>query len=194
LAERYETYLKALLAPLAVYDLTDGTANECGLYALGAGLDAVSGQIETAEREALTVTAEDEGLTRREALFARKPAAPTTALRRKALAALFQIDGDSLTLDAINRTISGCGIRARALEMPEAGHIRVIFPDVAGEPDGFAQIQKIVLDIIPCHLETEFYFRYLTWAECERQAFTWAAIEAAEHTWASFQLAVPSEN
>ena len=24
------------------------------------------------------------------------------------------------------------------------------------------RIQKIILDIIPCHLETEFYFRYLT--------------------------------
>lgn len=47
------------------------------------------------------------------------------------------------------------------------GQLRVIFPEVAGEPEDFDQIRKIILDILPCHLEVEFYFRYLTWAECE---------------------------
>jgi len=37
----------------------------------------------------------------------------------------------------------------------------------------------------------EFYFRYLTWEECERAAFTWEMVEAENHTWDSFQLAVP---
>ena len=69
-----------------------------------------------------------------------------------------------------------------ALEMG-GGQLRVIFPEVAGEPEDFDQIRKIILDILPCHLEVEFYFRYLTWAECE----------AAEYTWESFQLAVPPE-
>ena len=55
------------------------------------------------------------------------------------------------------------------------------------------RIQKIILDIIPCHLETEFYFRYLTWAECEAAGYTWGQVEAAEYTWESFQLAVPPE-
>ena len=189
---RYGAFLKSLLAPMGVYDLTEGTLNESELQALGAGLDLADTALEYAEREALTATAEEEGLSRREALFARKPAAPTTALRRAAITALMAIDGDSLTPSAINQAISGCGIRAKALEMG-GGRVRIIFPQVAGEPAEFQQIKKIILDIIPCHLETEFYFRYLTWAECEAAEMTWASVEAAGHTWASFELAVPDE-
>ena len=149
-------------------------------------------RLEEIEREALTATAEGEGLARREALFARRPAAVTAEERRAAIAALLQIDGDSLTPAAIDRTIRGCGIRARALEMG-GGQLRVIFPEVAGEPEDFDQIRKIILDILPCHLEVEFYFRYLTWAECEAAGYTWGQVEAAEYTWESFQLAVPPE-
>ena len=56
---------------------------------------------------ALPATAEDQGLTRRESLFLRRPAAYTPEERRAAIAALLQIDGDSLTPEAIDRTIRG---------------------------------------------------------------------------------------
>ena len=186
----YETYIKGLLSPLGVYDLTMGSISGEELFALGRALDKEAAALERAERESCSVTAEEEGLDRREALFARRPAAPTTELRRAAIATLLQIGGDSFSLEAINRTISGCGIKALALELAEWGHIRVIFPEVAGEPEDYAQIRKIILDIIPCHLDVEFYLRYLTWEECEEQGFTWASVEADKHTWHSFELAV----
>ncbi|MDO4314830.1 MAG: hypothetical protein Q4C45_03570 [Oscillospiraceae bacterium] len=189
----YEQYLLALLAPLGVYDLKDGSVSGAELHALGAGLDAAALDLDAAERESLTATAEGEGLARREALFARRPAAAGPEERRAAIAALLQIDGDSLTPEAINRTIRGCGIKARALEMGE-GKLRVIFPEVVGVPAEFEQVRRIILDILPCHLAVEFYFRYLTWAECEWAGYTWAEVEAAEHTWESFQLAVPPED
>ena len=188
----YEGYLRDLLAPLGIYDLTESSVSGAAVCALGTGLDDVSDRLEEIEREALTATAEDEGLDRREALFARRPAAVTAEDRRAAIAALLQIDGDSLTPEAIDRTIRGCGIKARAIEMGD-GQLRVIFPEVAGEPEGFPQIQKIILDILPCHLGVEFYFRYLTGEECEDAGYTWAQVEAAGHTWESFQLAVPPE-
>lgn len=188
----HEGYLRDLLAPLGIYDLTERSVSGAAVCALGTGLDDVSDRLEEIEREALTATAEDEGLDRREALFARRPAAVTAEDRRAAIAALLQIDGDSLTPEAIDRTIRGCGIKARAIEMGD-GQLRVIFPEVAGEPEGFPQIQKIILDILPCHLGVEFYFRYLTWEECEAAGYTWAQVEAAGHTWESFQLAVPPE-
>ena len=53
----YEDYLKALLAPLRVYDLRPGTINGAELYALGKGFDGVSEQLDLTEREALTATA-----------------------------------------------------------------------------------------------------------------------------------------
>lgn len=188
----YEDYLKALLRPLGVYDLRSGTINGAELAALGTGLDSVSSRLDLVEREALTATAEGEGLSRREALFRRRPAATTAEARRAAIAALLQIDGDSLTPAAINNTLGGCGIKAWAQEMGD-GKLRVRFPQVAGVPEGFEQMRKIILDILPCHLEVEFYFRYLTWAECEAAGYTWATVEAAQHTWESFQLAVPPE-
>ena len=173
----YEAHLRSLLSPLGIYDLEEHSASGAAVCALGTGLDTVSRRLEEIEREAL---------------FARRPAAVTAEERRAAIAALLQIDGDSLTPAAIDRTIRGCGIRARALEMG-GGQLRVIFPEVAGEPEDFDQIRKIILDILPCHLEVEFYFRYLTWAECEAAGYTWGQVEAAEYTWESFQLAVPPE-
>ena len=112
--------------------------------------------------------------------------------RREAIAALLRISEDSLTPEAINDTLTGCGIRARAEEKAD-GSLRVIFTRTAGVPAEFDQIRKIILDILPCHLEVEFYFRYLTWAECEAAEYTWDEVETAQHTWESFQLAVPPE-
>mgnify|MGYP002515756011 CR=1 FL=1 len=188
----YEEYLRALLAPLGVYRLDRDSLSGAELYALGKGLDGVSERLDRVERESVTATAEDEGLRRREALFLRRPAAATVEQRRAAIAALLQIDGDSLTPGAIDRTIRGCGIRARAIEMG-TNKVRVIFPETAGIPPEFEQIEKIVMDILPCHLDVEFYFRYLTWEECERAGYTWGFVEAQEYDWNGFQLAIPPE-
>ena len=188
----YETYLRQSLAPLGIYDLGESSVSGAAVCALGAELDKIAAQLELAEREAITATAEDVGLSRRESLFVCRPAAVTVEDRRSAIAALLQIDQDSLTPEAIDRTISGCGIKAKAVEMGD-GQLRVIFPEVAGMPEGFDQIRTIILEILPCHLGVEFYFRYLIWEECEAAGYTWAQVEAAEHTWESFQLAVPPE-
>ena len=170
----YEQYLIRLLAPLSLYNLR-APHNGGELAALGGELDSVSGLVELVERESLLATAESEGLDRREAI-----------------AALLRISEDSLTPEAINDTLTGCGIRARAEEKAD-GSLRVVFPRTAGVPAEFDQIRKIILDILPCHLEVEFYFRYLTWAECEAAEYTWDEVETAQHTWESFQLAVPPE-
>lgn len=188
----YEDYLRALLAPLGVYRLDRDSLSGAELFALGRGLDAVSARLDQVEREGLTATAEDEGLRRREALFLRRPAAVTPEERRAAIAALLQIDGDSLTPEAIDRTIRGCGIRAKAIEMG-TNQVRVVFPETAGVPAEFEQIRKIILDILPCHLGVEFYFRFLTWEECHREEYTWALVEEREYDWNGFQLAIPPE-
>ena len=96
-------------------------------------------------------------------------------------------------LDEINSTLSGCGIKALAEETEKKGTVKVWFPNTVGVPDEFSQVESIILDIIPCHLLVEFYFRYLTWLECEAQKFTWQSVEDAHHTWESFEKAVPKE-
>ena len=174
--------LRARTAIRRLEALRDGTPCDAGIVL----------PVELVERESLLATAESEGLDRREVLFAHKPAAVTQEDRREAIAALLRISEDSLTPEAINATLTGCGIRARAEEKAD-GSLRVVFPRTAGVPAEFDQIRKIILDILPCHLEVEFYFRYLTWAECEAAEYTWDEVETAQHTWESFQLAVPPE-
>lgn len=188
----YEEYLRALLAPLGIYRLDRDSLSGAELYALGKGLDALAERLDTVERESITATAEDEGLRRREALFLRRPASTTLKERRAAIAALLQIDGDSLTPEAINRTISGCGIRARAIETG-TNQVQVEFPDTAGVPQDFEQIEKIILDILPCHLDVEFRLRYLTWEVCHEVGYTWDTVAERGYNWRSFQLAVPPE-
>lgn len=186
----YAEYLRSLLLPLGIYDLDAGTINGAEIAAAGAALDGVASRVANAEREGILATAEGEGLSLREALYARRPVTESPALRRQAIAALAMIGNDSFTLSAINKTIDGCGISALAEETDEYGLIRVIFPETAGIPDEFERISEIILDIIPCHLETYFYFRYLTFDECEAFGWTWDMVEDAQHTWESFELAV----
>ena len=185
--------LKALLAPLRLYDLSAGTRNEAELFALGAALDGVDAVLTAAEREALVPTAVGEGLTLREALLPWRPAAETLAERRAAIRALLCIDGDSLTLAAVNRAIQGCGIRAQVRETG-VGTVEVWFPGQQGVPAQFERIRRILLDLLPCHLAVTFCFRYLSWEEFEGRSLSWAAVEAAGTTWDGLELSSTRED
>lgn len=72
----YYNYLCELLRPLRVYRLDEGSLSGAELYAAGEGLDAAAEALEKAVREGVLMTAEDEGLSRRERLFSRVGAAP----------------------------------------------------------------------------------------------------------------------
>ena len=187
----YYDYLCALLEPMRIYRTERGSISGGELYAAGEALDGALARMDYAEREGILLLAEGEGLAKREKLFSRCPAHASTALRREAIAALARISADSFTLDAINSTLVGCGIRAVAEETEKKGTVRVRFPGTVGVPEEFSQVERIILDIIPCHLLVEFYFRYLTWRECEAQGFTWRIVEDEKHhTWESFEKAV----
>lgn len=68
----YYNYLCELLRPLRVYRLDEGSLSGAELYAAGEGLDAAAEALEKAVREGVLMTAEDEGLSRRERLFSRR--------------------------------------------------------------------------------------------------------------------------
>lgn len=186
----YAQFLKNLLRPLGVYSFSPGSLSASELEALGYGLDQAAARLDYAEKEGALDTAEDEGLRRREALFAHTPVQLNTQLRRDAIAALLRIGGGSFTLEGINSTISGCGIKAVVEETDRFGYVKVVFPDVIGRPEGFEKIRDIILDIIPCHLEVEFDFHFLSWKECEAFGYTWKIIHQNEFTWREFELAV----
>ena len=184
----YGRYLMDLLEPLGVYSFSPGGFGRAEVESVGAALDRVDALLEEVERESLIATAEGPGLDRWAELYARKPVQVSPELRRKALMALGRIGEGDFTLSAINRALAGCGIRAEVREQEQRGRVRVMFPEVGGVPEEFEQMEKIILDILPCHLEVEFYFRYQTWEECELRGWTWQMMEDKAHTWESFEM------
>lgn len=183
----YADYIRLLLRPIGIYDLSAESLSGGEVESLGKALDGCAERLDAAEREAMTATATGEGLTAWEELFACCPASPTTELRRTAIFALAAIGEGDFTLSAINRAIDGCGILAKAEETDIYGTVRVVFPDTRGMPDNFEKIRKIISDIIPCHLAIDFYFRYITWAELEARYRTFTDIDAAHLTWEEFE-------
>lgn len=187
---QYREFLKELLRPLGVYDLTPGTVNESELHALGSGMDKVAEQLSSGEREALIPTAEDEGLRRWGELFPWRPVSETAEQYRHALMALLQIDQGMLTLEEMNRALWGCGIRGRVRETDTAGTVEVYFPDTPGIPEQFEALREIVLEILPCHLAVNFCFLYLTFRVCEERGLTFRSMEERGDTWLDLELSV----
>ena len=176
-------YLVGLLRPLKVYDLSAGTRNRAELDAYANQLNDGCDQIEETAREMSLTTAESFGLERVEELLPYRPASPTVAERRVALAALLRIGGDSFTLAAINDTLAGCGINAKAVETGTPGYVEVYFPAVAGIPEGFDQLRAIIEEILPCHLEITYVFWYNSWADLAQMVTTWGGAASTGKTW-----------
>lgn len=185
---KHAQYLRELLRPLGVYDL-EAPFNGGELDAQGEALDAIWAWLEEIQRESSLVTAESWGLENIAKLLARRPVAAEPRKLAAALAALLRIGGDSFTLAAINDTISGCGVPAVVKERGK-GLVSVSFPGVAGEPDNFEELKKIIEDILPTHLGIEYDFWYLTWEELEAHFHKWKEIEDPGFTWTQLETCV----
>lgn len=179
----HEDCLTALLRPLGVYDLREGTLNREELASYGVPLDDRSGELEDTAREMNLTTAEGFGLERVEALLPYRPVCSTPEQRRAALAALLRIGGDSFTPAAINDTLRGCGLNARAEEGDAPGYVRVYFPDVAGIPEGFEELRAIIEEILPSHVDVTYVFWYNTWAMAAQRHPTWGHAQATGLSW-----------
>ena len=179
----YEDYLAELLRPLGAYDLKEGTVNRGELAAYGARLDGAEKELEDTGREMNLATAADFGLERIEDLLPYRPVCYTVNQRRRALAALLRISGDSFTPEAINDTLTGCGLNAVAKETDRPGHVEVYFPEVAGIPEGFERMREIIEEILPSHLGIEYKFWYNTWAMVLDRHPTWGDAAAAALSW-----------
>ena len=106
-----------------------------------------------------------------------------------ALAALLRISGDSFTPESIRDTLTGCGAVCQ-VEEGEPGYVTVSFPGIPGIPAGFAQMKRIIEDILPAHVLAQYTFWYITWTELETKLPTWQAIEALELTWTRLETYV----
>lgn len=191
MTQKIEDYLAALLRPLGVYDLRPGAINRGELAAYGAQLDGAQAELDQTAREMNLTTAKDFGLERIEALLPYRPVCVTTQQRREALAALLRISGDSFTPEAINDTLRGCGLNARAEETGSPGYVNVYFPDVAGIPDGFDRLRAIIEEILPSHLDITYVFWYNTWSMAAERHPTFGDAAASGLSW--YGLAIEND-
>lgn len=180
---KHEGNLVELLRPLGVYRFNEDSVNRGELGAYGRELDTVLAELELLKREVSLITAEGMGLDLIEVLLPWRPVSGTREERVQALAALLRIGGDSFTLAAINATLSGCGINARAEEGDRPGYVEVVFPHVVGIPAAFTQLRPILEEILPCHLEITYRFWFNTWAELAQLAPTWGDAQAEGKSW-----------
>ena len=158
------------------------------MTAYGLALDERETELSDTAREMNLVTAADFGLERIEALLPYRPVCETAAQRR---AALLRIGGDSFTLEAINDTLRGCGLNARAEEEKAPGYVNVYFPDVAGIPEGFDRMRTIIEEILPSHVEVTYVFWYNTWGRVAGRHPTFGDAKAAGLSW--YGLAIEND-
>ena len=181
----------SLLRPLGVYDLREGAVNRGELAAYGLTLDSREAEVSDTAREMNLTTAANFGLERIEALLPYRPVCETAAQRRAALAALLRISGDSFTPEAINDTLRGCGLNARAEETDQPNYVKVYFPDVAGIPEGFDRLRTIIEEILPSHVDVTYVFWYNTWNMVARRHATYGDAVATELSW--YGLAIEND-
>ena len=180
--------LRDLLRPLGVYNL-NAPFNGGELDVQGEQLDKLMAWLEEVQRESSLATAEDWGVESVAKLFLRRPVATQPRKLAAALAALLRISGDSFTLKAINDTITGCGVPAVVKEIGTQT-VSVSFPGVAGEPENFQELKKIIEDILPAHLGIEYDLWYLTWIELETNFHSWKEIEDRDLSWVQLETYV----
>ena len=178
----YAQYLKDILVPIGVYNL-EGTFNRAELSALGGALDTTATELETLGQEMNLVTARQWGLDRVMELLEIRPISGCAEDLSNALAALLRISGDSFTVEAINDTVCGCGMNAVVTETGVPGFVNVHFPDVAGEPERFAELKPLIERILPAHVDIEYDFWYITWSMLAERLGHWAEIHTLNVTW-----------
>ena len=180
-----------MLRPLGVYDLREGTVNRGELAAYGLVLDDREEELTDTAREMNLISAAGFGLEQIENLLPYRPVCETAAQRRSALAALLRIGGDSFTPEAVNSTLRGCGLNARAEEGDEPGYVKVYFPDVAGIPEGFDRLREIIEEILPSHVEVTYVFWYNPWSMVARRHPTFGDAGNAGLSW--YGLAIEND-
>ena len=173
----YADYLRELLRPLGVYDLSPASTSGAEAEALGAALDDFFAFAAEQSKQMLLSTAGDEGLSRLEALFPFPPCGGDIAARRSALAAFLLVNGDSFTPSALDFCLAACGTACRTDELDGAGTVGISFPNVMGEPENLAAKKRVIESILPCHLTPIYRLVWCTWQQLEAQNFTFAALE-----------------
>lgn len=178
----YGQFLRDLLSPLGVYDLSPGSFSGGEVEALGAAMDGFWDAAREGQRQTIVQTATEPGLSAWERLLPYRTG-QTEAERRAAIGGFLSISGDSFTLEGLRRCLAACGVTAEVTEAAR-GVVSVRFPEIVGEPVGFGRIKRVIEDILPCHLQVDYALWFFTWGDSI--TITWG--DLAQTTWENWKI------
>ncbi|MDR3206844.1 MAG: DUF2313 domain-containing protein [Oscillospiraceae bacterium] len=186
---RHADNIRDLLRPVGVYRL-EGGFQAAEWETVGAALDGVFDLTTFWERETQPAAARETGLLRWLSLLPRRPAGQETDLLAAALLALLAVGADSFTPAALEAALQGCGLPAHVSETDVPQTVQVSFPGVPGVPEGFDGMRAIIEDILPCHLDINYRFWFLSWPEWETLFPTWQTLDETGYVWREIETLV----
>ncbi|MFI3312419.1 MAG: hypothetical protein R3Y62_00890 [Eubacteriales bacterium] len=179
----YSDYLRQMLEPIGVYDLTATSFSGAEVEAMGTGLEGFWQDVQVERLESIISTATDNGLTMWEQVFPYRAPVETVEERRAALCGFLTISGDSFTYEDICVCLAACGVTCTLEETDTPGVVDISFDGLVGEPDNYETVQAICETILPSHVLINYNIVYLTWGQALE--ITWG--DVCEGTWHDFE-------
>ncbi len=152
----YADHLRALLRPLGVYTLAPDSLSGAELEAMGEAFDALYAKMQRDLREALPITACEEGLTQYESLLGHPCAHLTVPERQAAICALLRMPQDGASPETLQSLAAQLGAHLSFDEstLPELLTIRLqTMEDDAAQ----RKVEEYLEQLLPCHLEPDYY-------------------------------------
>lgn len=181
--------MRALLEPLRLYDFEREGISPAELRAAAAAIDGFEDALGKLMLELSPTTAGEDGISLYEDLLDLHPPGDLEA-RRRGVLALMSFDGRS-NIDSLRSLLAACGLEVAVSESSSADQVvEVAFPGVAGVPDDFDRVQSIIERMLPCHLEVQYIYNYITWKIFEKYFRKWSTLEDSGYSWQELELII----
>ena len=160
----YADYLKQMLKPLGVYNLTSGYGN-AELEAVGDALDKVCAVLDNALSGSTYTDTDGEYLKMFEALFPIVNFGETEEERRENLLTLLSVNDNMSDKTSLEALLKACGLEAEIIETDNKFTVELHFAKIRGElSDEEIQVCRAVM---PSHIAMKFICDGLTWDRAE---------------------------
>lgn len=180
--------MTALLDPLRLYDLSEGSHIFRELQAYAAGLELFRQRLERCRDDLFLATCSLERLARWEELLDLPVARSGEASRREMAAVKLSLGEGDFTPEGIRRSLLAAGLEAALQEEFSRRLIRVTDARIIGGYQTLDEVKQQVRRMLPAHLEVEFDIGILTWEMFEGFGLDFAAWDRRDFTWEWFDL------
>ena len=180
--------MTALLDPLRLYDLSEGSHIFRELQAYAAGLELFRQRLERCRDDLFLATCSLERLARWEELLDLPVARSGEASRREMAAVKLSLGEGDFTPEGIRRSLLAAGLEAALQEEFSRRLIRVTDALIIGGYQTLDEVKQQVRRMLPAHLEVEFDIGILTWEMFEGFGLDFAAWDRRDFTWEWFDL------